>query len=111
MPCQDLSIMGNRTGIEDLLVYPTTCNYYFWAVILVVIFILVSFILYNREREDRPNPDLISSLGVGATVVLFLAIIGSLISSTNGVPMIQQDIFLAVIAFWIVITTIWFFKK
>ena len=111
MPCQDLTIMGTRTGLEDLLVYPTTCYYHFWSVMLFVIFIVIAFALYNREREVTTQADLISSLGVSATAVMFLAIVGSLISSTNGIPMIQQDILLFVVAFWVVISAIWFFKK
>lgn len=111
MPCQDLRIMGNSTGIEDYLVYPTTCYYYFWAVLLSVIFVLIAYGLYNRERENTPNADLISSLGVSMTVVLFLAIIGTLITSTNGLPMIQQDILLTITGIWIAISAIWFFKK
>jgi len=111
MVCQDLTIMGSRTGIEDLLVYPTTCYYYFWAVMLFTLFIVLAFILYNREREESTQADLISSMGVSSTAILVLAVIGSLITSTNGLPMIQRDILLTVVAIWIVISAIWFFKK
>lgn len=111
MVCQDLTIMGARIGIEDYLVYPTTCYYHFWSVVLFVLFVIISYGLYNRERETQVQPDLISSLGVGSTVILFLTIIGTLITSTDGTPMIQQDVLLIVVAFWIVISGIWFFKK
>lgn len=111
MPCQDLSIMGSRLGIEDYLVYPTTCYYYFYAVILLVLFIIIAFVVYHREKEEQPQADLISNLGVGSTAVMVLAVIGSLITSTNGIPMIQQDILLTIVAIWIVIAAIWFFKK
>ncbi len=112
MPCQDLRVMGTSLGIEDYLVFPTTCYYYFWAVILFVLFLILSYVLYNRERETvNPQSDLISSMGVSATAVFFLAVIGSLITSTNGIPMIQQDILLTVVALWIVLAALWFFKK
>lgn len=111
MVCRDLTVMGARMGIEDYLVYPTTCYYYFWAVILFVLFIVITYGMYSRERELQVQPDLISSAGVGSIAILLLAIIGSLISSTNGIPMIQQDILLTVIALWVVISAIWFFKK
>jgi len=111
MPCEGLSIMGSSLGIEDILVFPVTCYYYFWAVILVTLFIILSYILYNREREDQVKPDLISILGISSTATLFLAVIGSLIKSTSGIVMIQQDILLYCVAVWIIFVSIWFFKK
>lgn len=110
MPCSDLTVMGSRIGIADYLVYPTTCYYHLWTVILFVIFCVVSFVLYNKERENQTQADLISSLAISATAILVLAGIGSLITSTNGLPMIQQDILLPVVAFWIVLSAVWFFK-
>jgi len=112
MACtQLLEAMGNTLEWADYLVYPTTCFYYFWAVIFFGLFVLIAFFLFNREREDLVKPDLISSLGVSATAILLLAVIATLIESGNGIPMLQSDIFLYIIAFWIVIVGFWYFKK
>lgn len=111
MVCQGLDVMGPSLGFADYIVYPTTCFYHFYAVILFGLFILILFILHNRDRELILKADLISSAAISATAILFLSIIATLIKSTSGLPMLQQDIFLYVIAFWIAIVSIWFFKK
>lgn len=111
MVCSGLEIMGANQTIADYLVFPTSCVYSFWGIIFFTLFILLTFILYNKEREIFVQADLISSAGVSATAVMFLLVVGSLIKSATGIPMIQQDILLTGIAFWIVISAIWFAKK
>lgn len=111
MVCQSISVMGNNVGLVELFIFPTTCFYHFYSVILFMIFSTLTLILYNTEKEDFVKADMISSLGVSATVTMFLALIGTLIESSNGIVMIQFDIFRYVFAIWIVITGIWFFKK
>lgn len=111
MPCQGLEIMGSSINLVDYLVFPTTCFYYFYAIIFFGLFILLTLLLYNRERELLVQPDLISSIGVSATAIMFLATIATTIKSTSGIPMLQQDLFLFIIALWIVSIIVWFFKK
>lgn len=111
MVCQGLEIMGTGFEIIDFIIYPTTCFYYFYAVILFGLFIAITFLLHNREREIILKADLISSAGVSATAILFLALILTLIKNTSGIPALQQDIFLYVIAVWVTLMAVWFFKK
>lgn len=115
MPCVGLEIMGNTLGFAEFMIYPTTCFYHFYSVILAGLFIIFTLFLYNKEREDVIKADIISSMGVSATVIMFLALIGTLITSTTSagltIPMIQQDIFLYIVTIWIVLSGIWFFKK
>lgn len=111
MACQGLDIMGTNLSFADYLIYPTTCFYYTYAVIFFALFAIITFLLWNRERELFVKADMMSSMGVSATAILFLALISTLISSTNGIPMLQRDIFLFIVAFWIVISGIWFFKR
>ena len=102
------------TGINtlgDWLVWPTGCNYYFYLVVFATIFITLTFILYNREREEIVKADIISSLGVSSIVTVILALIGTLIKNSADIPMVQQDIFLYIFAFTIIFISIWFFKK
>lgn len=110
--CQTLfEVFGNSLTIEDYIVFPTTCYYYFYLVILSGLFFLFTLFLYNKEKEDFAKPDIISSAGTSATAIFFLALIGTLIESSTGLPMVQQDVFLYIIAMWLVIVGIWFFKK
>lgn len=111
MACSGLEVMGSNQTIADYLVFPTSCVPSFWAIMLFTLFVLITFVLYNREREVFVQADLISSAGVAATAVMLLLIVGSLIKSSTGIPMIQQDILLGGVAFWIIISAIWFFKK
>ncbi len=111
MVCSGLDIMGTNQTIADYLVFPTSCVYSFWGIMLFTIFVLLTFILYNRERETFIQADLISSAGVSSTAVMFLLVVGSLVKSSTGIPMIQQDILLSGVALWIVISALWFFKK
>lgn len=111
MACRGLEVMGANQTIADYLVFPTSCVYSFWAIMFFTLFILITFVLYNREREVFVQADLISSAGVSATAIVFLLVVGSLIKSSTGIPMIQQDILLGGVAFWIIISAMWFFKK
>ena len=111
MPCRSLDVMGTTLNIADYLVFPTTCFYYFWAIMFFALFALITFFLFNREREDLVKADLISSMGVAATAIFFLAIIGTLVTATNGIPLLQRDIFLYILAFWVVIVAVWIFKR
>ncbi len=111
MVCEDLSIMGSNIGLVEILVYPTTCFYYTYAFFFFALFILLSLFLYNREREDFPKPDMISAIGTSATAIFFLALIGTLIKTSDNIPMVQLDIFRYIFVIWIVLVAIWYFKK
>ena len=99
------------TTIGDLLVWPTGCFYFFYLVVFVTIFITLTLILYNKEKEDLVKSDIVSSLGVSSIVTLMMALIGTLIKNTDGIPMVQNNVFLIVLAYTIVFILIWFFKK
>ena len=101
----------NINSFEDLLVWPTSCNYWFYLIVLATIFIVLTLILYNRQKESEIKGDLISSLGVSSIAIIILALIGTLIKNSADIPMIQSDIFLYVFAFGIIFILIWFFKK
>ena len=105
------AIFSDLKTWADVLVYPTSCNYYIYLVFFVAIFITLTLILFNREREQFAKADMISSLGVSSIATLFLALIGTLIENSDGIPMVQENIFMYVLAFTIVFILIWFFKK
>ncbi len=99
------------TNFGDLLVWPTGCNYYIYLIVFAVIFITLTLILYNKEKEEQVRSDMVSCMGVSATATFVLALIGTLIKNTAGIPMVQRDIFLYVFAMTIIFIAIWFFKK
>lgn len=107
MVCQGLDIYGAETGLIEILAFPNTCNYYFWAVILAFIFVILALILYNKEREDFVKSDIISALGVSALSTVLLAVPGTLTDPA----IIEADIFLYTLAFAVVFIGLWIFKK
>lgn len=109
MACMTLAEFG-MNGIADLLVYPTVCDYYFYAKIFAGLFIILTLAVYFTEKKVLLKPDIISGMGVSSLAIFFLALIGTLITSTDGIPMVQQDIFIYVIAFTIIFVGIWYFK-
>lgn len=109
MVCTSLGDFG-MTGWSDFLVYPTSCDYFFYAKILGGLFFVLVLALYFGEKKLNIKPDILSILGVCSLGIWFLSLIGTLIKSSGGIPMIQQDIFMYVTAFAIVFCGIWFFK-
>lgn len=110
MVCQTLAQFGVSTW-GDLLVYPTSCDYYFYAKLFAGLFLILVLSIYYGEKKILVKPDIISSLGVSSLAIFFLSVIGTLIKSSSDIPMIQQDIFTYVIAFTIIFLGLWFFKK
>jgi len=108
MVCAEFTNINN---LGDLLVWPTSCNYWFYLIVLATIFIVLTLILFNRQKESEIRADIVSSLGVSSIAIIVLALIGTLIKNSADIPMIQSDIFLYVFAFGIIFILIWFFKK
>lgn len=99
------------TTIADILVWPTSCNYNFYLIFFITFFVVLSLILYNKEKESLIRSDAVSSMGVSAIATFFLALTGTFIQNSAGIPMVQQDIFLYVLAGVVVFVVIWFFKR
>ncbi len=108
MVCLGFTGIGS---VADLLVWPTGCSYWFYLVIFATIFITLSLILYNRQKDEEVKGDLISSMGVSAIATLFLSLIGTLIKNSDEIPMVQQDIFMYIFAMSIIFILLWFFKR
>ena len=108
MVCLGFTGIGS---IADLLVWPTSCSYWFYLVVFATVFITLSLILYNRQKDEEVKGDFISSMGVSAIATLFLSLIGTLIKNSEGIPMLQQDVFIYIFAMSIIFILLWFFKR
>lgn len=95
----------NITGIESFLSWPTTCDYYFYAKIMAAFFVILTFVLYNKERDRTVKPDMISILGVSSLATIFVTLIGSLIG------FIQADVFIEILVAGLIFIAIWMFKR
>ncbi len=100
------------SSFADLLVWPTGCDYYFWLKILFAIMLIVAWTLYKVEKNTIPaGANFLSCLGVSALATLLLGLIGTLITNSANIPMIQPDVLLYILALTIPIILIWFFKS
>lgn len=105
MVCAGLNSTLNE-GISGILAYPTTCDYYFYSKIMVAIWIILTFILYHKEKDDNiPNPDMISCMAISSIAVIFIALTGSLLG------IIQPEIFIEILVMGMVFVAIWYFKR
>lgn len=106
--CASISTIAS---FADLLVWPTSCNYYFYLIIFEFLLGLFLWSSYKESEERIGLADILSSSAIASLVIVFLGMIGTLIKNSSSVPMIQSDIFLILIAQFIVLFMLWRFKK
>lgn len=94
-------------GISGFLAYPTSCVPQFYAYVMGALFIILTFILYNREKDDARilKPDFLSSMGVSSIAIIFISLIGTLFN------IIQSNIFIEIMVTGLIFIAIWVFKK
>ena len=105
------SIAFEIETLADVLVWPTGCFYYFWLLILGFVFLFLTYTFYEKDELKKTEGEMISSMGVASLVTSMLAVFGTFIANNEGVPMIQTDILLWVIAPTIVLLSVWFYNK
>lgn len=98
-------------SISDFLVFPTGCFYYFWLLIFGFIFLFLTYMFYEKDEKKNGEGEIISSMGVASITVTILALWGTFITNSSGVPMIQNDIFLWILAPTIIFVIMWFYNK
>lgn len=107
MACE---IITNIESFSDFLVYPTTCDYFFWIKILLAIGVVLVFGIYQSEKLRGAKPEIISAMGVSSLAILVLGIIGTLIKNNADIPMIQINVLLYLLAICIPLILLWIFK-
>jgi hypothetical protein len=74
------------------------------------IFLVVAWRLFKSEEDKKGEGEMISSLGISAMAITSAGVIGTLVKSTQDIPMIQSDILLYMVAATVVFVLIWIFK-
>ena len=103
MVCAGLNTSVN-SNIVGFLSYPTSCDPFFYLKILVALWVVLTFILYNRDKDKLIKADFLSSMGVSSLAIIFIALIGTLVG------FIQSDIFIYILVGGLVFIAIWLFK-
>ncbi len=95
----------NITGIEDVLSFPLTGDFWFWGKILLAIFTIITFFTFFEERERLGRGNLLSSLAVASLITIVLSFVGSLFK------IVTQEIFLIILVLGIVLIFIWYINE
>lgn len=100
----DLSNLNeNTTNIGTLLAIPNSSYPYFWAWILLGIWLIITSTLYFKEKEKIGRGKLLASMSVACFCIIILATLGSLLG------IITSEIMIRTLVLCIVIIAIWFF--
>ena len=102
--CKGLETLADNT-ITGILAFPTSCDYQFYAKIMGALFIVLSSILYARDKDKFIKSDMISSMGVSAIAVIFISLIGTFLK------IIQQDIFIEILVVGMIFIVVWLLKQ
>lgn len=92
-------------GPEDILTYPLTGDFYFWAKILFGIWVVLGLSTFFEERLRLGKGNFLSSFAVSSIAVIVLALIGSLFEIVTG------EVFVATLVLGILFIFIWFIKS
>ena len=104
MVCAGLETLVDNS-ITGILAFPTSCDYQFYAKIMGAFFIVLSMILYNRDKDKFLKSDMVSAMGVSAIATIFVSLIGTFIK------IIQPDIFIEIFVIGIIFVVVWLLKK
>jgi len=104
MVCSGLEKLVDNS-ITGILAFPTSCFYQFYAGIMGAFFIILSVILYQRDKDLIGKSDMMSAFGVSAIATIFVSLIGTF------VKIIQPDIFIEIFVVGMIFIVIWLLKN
>lgn len=100
----DLSNLTTTGEIGDLFALPNASYPFYWGLILVAIWVVVSFTIYFKEKSLKATGNLLSAMAVSAFACIMLGTIGTLIG------IITLPIFLPLLIAGLTIIAIWIFS-
>ena len=100
----DLSSLSDGAGIGELLALPNASYPFYWALIMVGIFVIISLTMYFKEKSVGRPGNLLSSMAVSAFAVIMLSTVGTLFN------ILTLEIFLPLLVAGLVIIAIWIFS-
>ncbi len=100
----DLSNLSDSAGIGELLALPNASYPFYWALIMIGIFVIVSLSMYFREKSLGRPGNLLSSMAVSAFAMIMLSTVGTLFN------ILTLEIFLPLLVGFLLIIAIWIFS-
>lgn len=104
MVCAGLETLVDNS-ITEILAFPTSCDYYFYAKIMFAFWLIIAFVLYRADKDKYLKSDFMSAAGVSAIATIFVSLIGTLLK------IIQPDIFITIFVIGMVLIVFWLMKK
>ena len=100
----DLSNLSDGAGIAELLALPNASYPFYWALIIIGIWIIVSMTMYFKEKSVGRPGNLLSAMAVSAFAMIILSTVGTLFN------ILTLEIFLPLLIGGLVIIAIWMFS-
>lgn len=104
MVCSGLESITDNT-IRGFLRFPTSCDPYFYAKFIFVIWTILVAGLYINERRRKVSADIISAMGVASIAIIVLSVVGTALG------IIETEIMIGIIVCSAVFIALWMFKK
>lgn len=101
----DLSNLSSGDGIVELMALPNSTYPFFWTLIMIGIWIVISLSMYFKEKEDLRRGNLLSSMAVSAFGVIMLSTLGTLFN------ILTLATFLPLLVGGLVIIAAWLFSS
>ena len=101
----DLGNLSDTGGIAELLALPNASYPFYWGLIMIGLWIIVSFTIYFKEKSTLAKGNLLSAMAVSAFAIIMLSTIGTLLN------IITLTVFLPLLIGGLVIIAIWIFSS
>lgn len=95
----------SNTGIDGILQYPATGDYYFWLKLLVGIWVIIGLTLYFNQRRRTGQSSFLSAFAVSSMAMISLALAGTLVG------ILTTEMFLIALGIGMVIIAIWYLRE
>ena len=98
----NLDNLTEGAGISELMALPNSTHPFYWTIIMVGLWAIVSLTMYFTEKERRGIGNLLSSMAVASLAIIMLSTIATLtgmITMVNFIPLLVGG--LLIIAIWI----------
>jgi hypothetical protein len=100
----NLSSLGNGSDIGDIMALPNASYPWFWVVVLMGVWLIVSLSIYFKEKGMIGRSSLLSAMAIASLPCMMLATLGSLFG------VFTLTTLLPVLVFGLLIIVIWIFS-
>ena len=101
----DLGNLSDSAGIGELLALPNASYPFYWALIIIGLWVIVFLTIYFKEKEFSSKGNLLSAMAVSSFAMIMLSAVGTLFN------IITLPIFLPLLIGGLLIIAIWIFSS